>query len=72
MAQHVVEGGQVPIPFQLRATRSGIPEHARLVVTARIEFDGRLMWITDTAHLVDAQSNTDGITIPVEQVAASG
>jgi uncharacterized lipoprotein YbaY len=25
IAQHVVEGGQVPIPFQLRATPSFLP-----------------------------------------------
>lgn len=72
VAEHVIEGGQVPIPFLLRATRSGIPDHARLVVTARIECDGELLWITDTAHLVDAESNTEGLTVPVVQVGGRG
>ncbi|MFE3293137.1 YbaY family lipoprotein [Rhodococcus sp. NPDC059234] len=50
--QRITDATGVPVPFQLTADRGVIDPRARLNVSARIEVDGALRWITDTAHTV--------------------
>jgi putative lipoprotein len=72
ISECVANGGQVPIPFELGVPADAFSGNERLVVSARIEAEGELLWITDTAHVVDPNNlPTDPMTITVTQVGAS-
>jgi len=69
LSECVSVGGQVPLPFALGVSTDSLTGNERLIVSARIESEGELLWITDTSHVVDASNlPTDPMTIIVAQV----
>ncbi|TQF66347.1 hypothetical protein FK531_17715 [Rhodococcus spelaei] len=50
--QRITDATGVPVPFELTADRASIEPNARVNVSARIEVNGELRWISDTAHPV--------------------
>jgi uncharacterized lipoprotein YbaY len=72
LSECVSVGGQVPLPFELGVSTDSLTGNERLIVSARIESGGELLWITDTAYVVDASNlPTDPMTITVAQVGGS-
>ena len=72
ISECVANGGQVPILFELGVPADAFAGNERLVVSARIECEGELLWITDTAYVVDPNNlPTDPMTIMVAQVGGS-
>ena len=60
---------QVPLPFELGYNARLLPQGRDYELEARIELQGRLLWINDTMHnvqLTDADQN--GLRIQVVQV----
>ncbi len=54
------EGAQVPFDFELSYDRAEILENHRYSVSARIEVNGKLRFITDTVNPVITDSNKTG------------
>lgn len=62
---------QVPLPFELGYPEGRYPVQGhRYALSARIEQDGRLLWINDTVHPIELTGdNQSGLKIKVIQVA---
>lgn len=61
---------QVPLPFELgyAVDRYPVPGHS-YALSARIEHEGRLIWINDTVHPIELTTeNQSGLKIKVIQV----
>ncbi|MGF1699136.1 YbaY family lipoprotein [Photobacterium makurazakiensis] len=55
----LADGNQVPFAYQLNFLRDDIKPQQTYAVSARIEVDGKLMFITDTAnHVITDPANT--------------
>ncbi|MCR8718360.1 YbaY family lipoprotein [Pseudomonas syringae] len=62
---------QMPLPFELGYVfdRYPVPGHS-YALSARIEHEGRLIWINDTVHPIElTHENQSGLKIKVIQVA---
>ncbi|PSW18817.1 lipoprotein-related protein [Photobacterium sanctipauli] len=53
----LADGNQVPFNFQLNFLRDDIEPNMTYAVSARIEVDGKLVFITDTANHVITDAN---------------
>jgi len=62
------EGRQVPIPFSLTYDPAKIQENHTYTVDARILVDGKLRFISDTAHQVITRDNPSTVEIIVKPV----
>jgi len=62
------EPGQVPVAFALSYDPSLIDERNTYQVQARILVDGRLAWISTTAHLVITRGNPSKVDVLVQRV----
>ncbi|HQU68862.1 MAG TPA: YbaY family lipoprotein [Albidovulum sp.] len=62
--------GQVPIPYELHYDEAAIVANHSYAVAARIEAEGRLLYISTTRHAV-LTGGADDTDIMVERVAAS-
>ncbi|MDD1794346.1 YbaY family lipoprotein [Enterovibrio makurazakiensis] len=63
---YMTEGQQVPLPFNLSYSPSEIKPGHTYTVSARIEVDGELIFISDTAnHVINDPANTQNISIQV-------
>ena len=68
LAQQVIETpGQVPIEFSLPPPleRSAFDHPVQASLSARIEIDGRLAWISDTNNPVTLDAPTTGLSVMV-------
>lgn len=62
-------GRQVPIPFEIAYDPAGIDERMTYTVSARIEHDGRLLMVNDTAFpAITRGAPTSGIEVRVVPV----
>lgn len=68
LASQVIDGGQVPIPFEITLDLSAVRPNAMLSIGARIEADGQLIWITDMVTPVDPSGDVENVTLNVIQV----
>ncbi len=67
IAQQTIEADhQVPIPFSIVVPTAELDPRRRYGVSARIEVDGRLEWISDAHHevAVDGQTELEIIVVP--------
>lgn len=67
-SQEIRPTSQVPIPFELRYDPARIDPRFTYAVSARIEVDGRLWWISDTAHPVLTRGAPDSVEVLVRRV----
>jgi putative lipoprotein len=58
--QVIVEPGNVPVAFSLAVDIGAVDERARLALRARIDVDGSLWYVSDTAHPVSLAELGDG------------
>ncbi len=67
---YVTEGKQVPLPFSLRYSPSEIKPGHTYNVSARIEVNGELVFISDTAHhVINDPASTQNIKVQVVSAA---
>ena len=67
---YVTEGKQVPLPFSLSYSPSEIKPGHTYNVSARIEVDGELVFISDTAHpVINDPASTQNIKVQVVSAA---
>lgn len=64
----ITDPGNVPVHFELRADASKLDPRARLAVSARIEAEGELRWISDTNNPVSAQAGEVHVDVMVKHV----
>ncbi|KXF79923.1 YbaY family lipoprotein [Enterovibrio coralii] len=63
---YITEGQQVPLPFNLSYSPSEIKPNHTYSVSAKIEVDGELMFISDTAYnVITDPNNTTNVRIQV-------
>ncbi|WP_325893482.1 YbaY family lipoprotein [Grimontia sp. NTOU-MAR1] len=63
---YMTEGRQVPLPFSLTYSPSEIKPGHTYNVSARIEVDGQLMFISDTAtHVINDPAKTQNVEVQV-------
>ncbi|WP_028022921.1 YbaY family lipoprotein [Enterovibrio calviensis] len=67
---YMTEGQQVPLPFSLSYSPSEIQQGHTYTVSARIEVDGELIFISDTSNpVINDPANTQNISIQVVSAA---
>ena len=58
LGEHVIEdAGSLPVKFRVRYDKSAIEDRNEYSLSARIELDGRLLYINDTVHPVITRDN---------------
>ncbi|WP_407332537.1 YbaY family lipoprotein [Enterovibrio sp. 27052020O] len=63
---YMTEGQQVPLPFSLSYSPSEIKPGHTYTVSARIEVDGQLLFISDTANpVINDPAKTQNVSIQV-------
>ncbi|MDU8498294.1 YbaY family lipoprotein [Pseudomonas syringae] len=63
---------QVPLPFELSYAAGRYPVQGRsYALSARIEHDGKLIWINDTVHPVEL-TNQDQSGLKIKVIQANG
>ncbi|STQ76624.1 YbaY family lipoprotein [Grimontia hollisae] len=67
---YMTEGRQVPLPFSLSYSPSEIKSGHTYNVSARIEIDGKLVFISDTAtHVINDPAQTQDVKVKVVSAA---
>ncbi len=69
LGEHVIEdAGSLPVQFRISYDKSAIDDRNDYSLSARIELDGRLLYINDTVHSVLTRNNPGDRDIEVIKI----
>ena len=69
LGEHVIEdAGSLPVTFRVSYDKSAIDDRNDYSLSARIELDGRLLYINDTVHSVLTRNNPGDRDIEVIKI----